>query len=98
LNFEFHPPPTHEAISVRFTAVFRRTAQGYFGLLEELPTIQAEGRTLEETRLHLEMTAILKLAGDRAQMQDMLEEQIFVREPLEVHLEFSPGETVLSDF
>lgn len=71
-------------MKARFTAVYRRVAQGYIGYVEELPGANTQGATLEEARSNLEEAVLLVLQANRemASIDDAGAE--LIREPLEV--------------
>ena len=53
-------------MSVELTAVFREVPEGLIGFVEELPGVNAQGATLEETRSNLQEAVVLVLEANRA--------------------------------
>ena len=67
-----------------FTAVFFKEKHGYVGFVEELPDVNAQGRTLEEARANLVRLAGVVFDEERAQSQALLEGRDVVRETFRI--------------
>ncbi|HEY0780908.1 MAG TPA: type II toxin-antitoxin system HicB family antitoxin [Thermoanaerobaculia bacterium] len=66
------------------TAVYRKTSEGYLGLVEELPGANTYGPTLEATRAKLREVVALVLAANRAFAEHDLEDSPdLIREPFD---------------
>ena len=57
-------------MDLQFTAVFRKTAEGYIGSVEELPGANTQGATLEEVRANLQEAVALVLEANRTLAQE----------------------------
>ncbi len=66
----------------QLTAVFQQVPEGYIGFVEELPGVNTQGVTLEETRANLQEAAQLILESNRALAEEALENKTVIREPL----------------
>ena len=78
-------PETLEARAAgRFTAVFQRDGDWWFGYVEELPGANAQGETLEEARESLREAITLVLEANRELTRTEFEGLDVVREPIEV--------------
>lgn len=66
----------------QLTAVFQQVPEGYIGFVEELPGANTQGETLEEVRANLYEAVQLILESNRALAEEMLRNQIVIREPL----------------
>jgi predicted RNase H-like HicB family nuclease len=67
---------------LEFNALFRRTAAGYIGVIEELPGANTQAATLGEARESLREAAILVLEANRSLSEEALGKGDFIREPL----------------
>ena len=67
---------------MQFTAVFRKTPEGYIGFVEELPGANTQGSTLEEARSNLAEAVELVLEANRALSEESMQGQEVIREPL----------------
>ena len=65
---------------IAFNAVFLRNAAGYLGFVEELPGVNAHGRTLEEARANLHRLAAVVFDEERQQAEALIEGKDVVRE------------------
>lgn len=63
-----------------FTAVFLKGEHGYVGFVEELPGLNSQGQTIEETRENLQRLAAVVFAEERTQAEDLLRDKEVVRE------------------
>jgi predicted RNase H-like HicB family nuclease len=59
-----------------FTAVFLKSNGGYFAFVEELPTVNAYGRTLDEARESLYKLTALALSDDALEGTGVLRENL----------------------
>ncbi|OQY56379.1 MAG: type II toxin-antitoxin system HicB family antitoxin [Candidatus Parabeggiatoa sp. nov. 2] len=64
------------------TAVFQKVPEGYIGFVEELPGANTQGATLEETRTHLQEAVAMVLEANRALVQESIQKQDVILEPL----------------
>lgn len=55
-----------------FTAVFLKTDHGYVGFIEELPGVNAQGRTIEDTRQMLWDLALVIFDEERRGSEELL--------------------------
>ena len=67
-----------------FTAVFLKGKHGYTGFVEELPGVNAQGQTIEETRANLQRRAAVVFNEERLQAEELLEGKEVVRERFRV--------------
>ena len=66
----------------QFTAVFQQVPEGYIGFVEELPGVNTQGETLDETRTNLHEAVQLVLESNRALAEASLRHKTVIREPL----------------
>ena len=69
---------------VSFTAVFLKNEHGYIGFVEELPGVNSQGQTIEETRSNLQRLAAVVFEEERAQAEELLADKEVVREQFRV--------------
>lgn len=69
-----------EQPAIAFTAVYLRSEHGYVGFLEELPGVNASGRTLEEARATLQLLAAVVFDEERREAEALIAGKDFVRE------------------
>lgn len=69
-----------EQPTVAFTAVYLKSSEGYVGFLEELPGVNAHGRTLDEARETLHRLAAVVFDEERREAEALLTGKEFVRE------------------
>jgi predicted RNase H-like HicB family nuclease len=69
-------------MSMRFTAVFEKVAEGYIAFVEELPGANAQGGTLDEARVNLQEAVLLVLDANRTLAEESLRNRTVIREPL----------------
>lgn len=69
---------------LELTAIFQKVPEGYIGFIEELPGANTQGATLEEARANLEEAARLVLEANRALVQETINGQDVIREPLRI--------------
>ncbi len=67
-----------------FTAVYQETESGYIAFVEEIPGANAQGRTLEEARVHLQEALELVLAANREMARESIGAAKVIREPLKI--------------
>jgi predicted RNase H-like HicB family nuclease len=65
---------------MKFTAVFEKVAEGYIGLVEELPGANTQGATLEEARANLAEAVELVLEANRTLAEEMMKGKKVIRE------------------
>ncbi len=65
---------------MEFTAVYLKAAHGYIGFVEELPGVNADGRTIDETRDNLVRLAEVVFDEERRQATELLAGRDVVRE------------------
>ena len=70
-------------MTLEFTAVFRKVAEGYIAFVEELPGANTQGATLEEARSNLKEAVTLVLEANRTLAQEEVGPDV-IREPLQV--------------
>ncbi len=68
----------HPVIS--FTAVYLKAKHDYVGFIEELPGVNAHGKTIEEARANLQRLASEIFDLERAQSKELLAGKDVVRE------------------
>ncbi|HUN68626.1 MAG TPA: type II toxin-antitoxin system HicB family antitoxin [Burkholderiales bacterium] len=71
---------------VSFTAVYLKGAHGYVGFVEELPSVNSQGQTIEEARDNLHRLAAVVFEEERAQSAELLEGKEVVREQFRVEI------------
>ena len=67
---------------MKLTAVFRKVPEGYVGFVEELPGANCQGATLDEARSNLREAAMLTLEANRTLVEESLQGEGVIREPL----------------
>ena len=73
--------------SLAFTAVFLKAKHGYVGFIEELPNVNAHGRTIEEARSTLQQLAALVFDEERRSAHEMTAGKEVVREAFFIPLQ-----------
>ncbi len=73
-----------EQAQLAFTAVFLKAHDGYVGFIEELPGVNAHGRTLEETRESLREMTVVIFDEERRGAEELLEGKEALREDFTV--------------
>ncbi len=66
--------------AISFTAVYLKSPYGYVGFVEELPSINSSGQTIDETRANLRRAAQMIFDLERTQARELLEGKEVVRE------------------
>ena len=70
---------------VSFTAVYLKGRHGgYVGFVEELPSLNSQGQTIDEARDNLQRLAAVVFEEERAQSAELLEGKEVVREQFQV--------------
>lgn len=69
-----------------FTAVFLKGKHGYTGFVEELPSVNSQGQTIEEARANLQRLAAVVFEEERVQSAELLAGKDVVREQFRVSL------------
>ena len=64
------------------TAVFEKSPQGYIGYVEELPGVNTQGATLEETKKNLIEAVHLVLEANRQLAEENVLEREIIKEVL----------------
>jgi predicted RNase H-like HicB family nuclease len=71
-------------MQIEFTAVFRKSPEGYIGFVQELPGANTQGATLEEARRNLREAVELVLEANRTLAEEELAGTEVIREPLKL--------------
>ncbi len=69
-------------MEMKLTAVFEKSPYGYIGYVEELPGVNTQGRTLEETKKNLIEAIRLVLEANREIMEEELTGKELTREEI----------------
>lgn len=77
---------------IALTAVFFRSGEGYIGFVEELPGVNAYGRTLPETRATLIEVAAVAFDEQRRGAEEFIAGKDYVREPVTIACQMRAGE------
>jgi predicted RNase H-like HicB family nuclease len=77
---------------ISLTAVFFRSGEGYVGFVEELPGVNAYGRTVAETRATLIEVAAVAFVEHRRGAEEFIAGKDYVREPLTIACQMRAGE------
>jgi predicted RNase H-like HicB family nuclease len=72
--------------SPEFTAVFLKADHGYVGFVEELPGVNAQGKTLDEARERLQKLAVVIFDEERRGAEEFLAGKDAVRETFSMPL------------
>lgn len=67
---------------MKLTAIFQKVAEGYIGLVEELPGANTQAPTLDEARAGLVEAVELVLEANRVLAEESIEGRDVIREPL----------------
>jgi predicted RNase H-like HicB family nuclease len=71
-------------MDTKFTAVFEHDGDLWIGYVEELPGVNTQGKTLDETRENLKDAIILVIQANRELTQREVEGKEVIREELAV--------------
>ena len=66
----------------KLTAVFQKSPYGYIGYVEELPGVNTQGNTLEETKRNLIEAIKLVLEANKQLIEEELKDKEFTREEI----------------
>jgi len=64
------------------TAVFQQVPEGYIAFVEELPSANTQGETLEEARTNLREAIQLVLESNRTLTEESIRNKSVIREPI----------------
>ena len=70
----------------QFTAVYKKEGKWYVGWVEEIPGVNTQGKTLEETKENLKEALYLILETNKLISRKEESNQKLVREPLAISL------------
>ena len=70
----------------RFTAIYKKHGKWYLGWVEEIPGVNAQGRTLKEAKENLKEALLLILETNRILNKKEFPKGKVIREPLLVSL------------
>jgi len=76
-----------EYARLAFTAVFLKAKHGYVGFIEELPVVNAHGKTIEEARATLHKLAAIVFDEERRSNQELTAGKELVREAFFIPLQ-----------
>ncbi len=69
-------------MQLKLTKVFQAVPEGYIGFVEELPGANTQAETLEEARASLAEAIELVLEANRVLVEEQLQGQDVIREPI----------------
>jgi predicted RNase H-like HicB family nuclease len=78
--------------AIALTAVFFRSGEGYVAFVEELPGVNAYGRTLPEARETLARVAAVAFDEQRRGAEEFIAGKDYLREPLTIACQTRTGE------
>ena len=70
----------------RFTAIYKKSGKWYLGWVEEIPGVNAQGKTLKEVKENLKEALLLILETNRLLNKKEVNKGKIIREPLSVSL------------
>lgn len=70
----------------QFTAVYKKSGKWYLGWVEEIPGVNAQGRTLKEVKENLKEALLLILETNQILNKKEISGGKIIREPLSVSL------------
>lgn len=73
-----------DRMAMAFTAVYVKSSNGYLGFVEELPGVNAEGRTLDEARANLVSLTEIAFDEERRSALELVAGREVVRESFRV--------------
>lgn len=73
-------------MSRQFTAVYKKSGKWYLGWIEEIPGVNTQGKTLQETKENLKEALLLILETNRILNKKEIPKGKIIREPLSVSL------------
>ena len=71
-------------MTLQFTAVYEKVAEGYIAFVAGLPGVNTQAATLEEARTSLDEAVRLVLEANRALAEEALGNKSVIREPLKI--------------
>jgi len=71
-------------MKIQLTAVFKKTAEGYIGFVEELPGANTQGSSMDVVRANLEEAVSLVLEANRVLSEESLKGTSVIRETMQV--------------
>ena len=77
---------------IALTAVFFKSGEGYVGFVEELPGVNAYGRTLAAVRRTLTQVAAVAFDEQRRSAEEFIAGKDYVREPVTIACQRRAGE------
>ena len=77
---------------IALTAVFFKSGEGYVGFVEELPGINAYGRTLAAVRRTLTKVAAVAFDEQRRSAEELIAGKDYVCEPVTIACQMRAGE------
>jgi len=69
----------------QFTAIYKRSGKWFLGGIEEVPGVNAQGKTLKETKENLKEALLLILETSRLLREKETSNGKIIREPLSVY-------------
>ena len=72
-------------MSRKFTAIYKKTKQGYIGWVEEIPGANTQGKTLKETKENLREAVLMVLAANKFLNKKQTEGKV-IKEELSVRI------------
>jgi len=69
----------------QFTAIYKKSGKWYLGWIEEIPGVNAQGKTLKETKENLKEALLLILETNRILNKKGIKGKV-IREPLSISL------------
>ena len=69
----------------QFTAIYKKSGKWYLGWIEEIPGVNAQGKTLKETNENLKEALLLILETNRILNKKGIKGKV-IREPLSISL------------
>jgi len=70
----------------QFTAIYKKSGKWYLGWVEEIPGVNTQGRTLQETKENLKEALLLILETNRILNKKEISRGKVIREPLSVSI------------
>jgi len=70
----------------QFTAIYKKSGKWYLGWIEEIPGVNAQGRTLKEVKENLKEALLLILETNRILNKRDVSRGKVIREPLSISL------------
>jgi predicted RNase H-like HicB family nuclease len=70
----------------QFTAIYKKSGKWYLGWVEEIPGVNTQGKTLQETKENLKEALLLILETNRMLNKKEISRGKVIREPLSVSI------------